>query len=460
MDFVHFGKPTIVLSSPKAAVDLLDKRGNIYSSRPRNVFAGEICYRQSRGVLLPMGTKLRRFRTLMSASMSVVPSKKFRLLEEAETKLMLRGVLLESNYANYRGYIQRSIHSVAFCTAYGQRIDELGPDILGLFVSIERLNSIVSVFVRFSLPGTRLVDHFPNLLRLPRALQWFRREAEEQGAKEERFFRTAFSQSKLAHANGEALLQGSSIRILEKPERFGFTDNEVALISAAPYRAGVTTTLATYDVLMLAILSHPHVMKRAQHEIDTIVGSERMPDFRDFESLVYIRAMIKEALRWHPFAPLAIPHATTEDDVYEGMFIPAGSTVIANVYAMTRNTELFPDPEEYRPERILEATNPLIKNYNMTFGFGRRICPGQHVATDQLFIIISRILWAFNIMPAKGDSDLPKVEAQRQHGRFGPVKPMLYELVPRSDHVRSVIMEQASAAEDDVKTWHTFKFNN
>jgi cytochrome P450 len=52
--------------------------------------------------------------------------------------------------------------------------------------------------------------------------------------------------------------------------------------------------------------------------------------------------------------------------------------------------QLFPEPEEYRPERFMGETNPLLKNYNMTFGFGRRICPGQYVATDQLFTLISR----------------------------------------------------------------------
>lgn len=446
MDFVHIGKPTIVLSTPKAAVDLLEKRGNIYSSRPRNTFAAEVAYRGAKGTLLPMGTKLRRFRTTMSATLSNIPSRKYRLLEDPETKLMLRGLLQETDPGKYRTHIQRSVHSVAFCTAFGQRIDHLKASHVDFYTSVERF------FVRFSLPGSRLVDHLPILSRLPFIAQWLCREAEEHGAIEERFFRNCIDQAKLANKSGTAL-SGSSWHTLERQERFGYTDLDVALLSSAPYTAGVTTTLGACDALLLAILLYPSVMRRAQDEIDAVVGPDRLPDFQDFDTLKYIRAMIKETLRWHPFLPLGIPHAATEDDVYEGMFIPAGSTVIANIYAITRDTELFPDPEEFKPERFMDATDPLLKNFNMSFGFGRRICPGQYVATDQLFIMISRILWAFDVRPLKGGpSPLAK------HGNWGQVASLSYELIPRSDHIRSLVIDQAAVAEDDVKAWKNLSY--
>jgi cytochrome P450 len=98
------------------------------------------------------------------------------------------------------------------------------------------------------------------------------------------------------------------------------------------------------------MLLYPDVMKQAQSDIDAVVGPNRLPGFGDLDSLPYILAIIKElgrldlfkyvciqrllrrsTFRWHPPAPLSLPHATSEDDIYEGMFIPAGSTVIANV---------------------------------------------------------------------------------------------------------------------------------
>lgn len=73
-------------------------------------------------------------------------------------------------------------------------------------------------------------------------------------------------------------------------------------------------------------------MRKAQAEIDSIVGAERMPDFEDYDTLPYIAGVVNETLRWRPVAVLGgTPHASIADDVYNGMFIPKGSTVYANL---------------------------------------------------------------------------------------------------------------------------------
>ncbi|KAJ3576228.1 hypothetical protein NP233_g558 [Leucocoprinus birnbaumii] len=450
MDFVHFGKPTIILSTPKAAMDLLERRGNIYSSRPRNVFAAEVAFKSARGSLMPMGTTMRRFRTVMNATMSAVASKRFRSLEDSESKLMLRDLLQEKDPMRYRTHVQRSVHSIAFCTAFGQRIEHLALDHLHFYESLEKF------FARFSIPGRSLVDHFPLLARLPLLSRWLCREAVRQGSVEEQFFRLCVNQAKSIHTKPNDPLLAASAHTLERRERFGLTDSEVAFLAATPYTAEVTTTLGTCDIFLQAILLYPDVMYKAQREIDTVVGPDRMPDFQDFDTLPYIRAMIKETLRWHPFVPLGIPHAATEDDIYEGMFIPAGSTVIANIYAITHDTELFPDPEQFKPERFLDVTDPLLKNYNMTFGFGRRICPGQYVATDQLFIMISRLLWAFDVRPLKEATS----EIEGTNAFWGRTKLMPYNLIPRSDRVSSLIGEGATIAQEAVKSWESLDYSN
>ena len=82
----------------------------------------------------------------------------------------------------------------------------------------------------------------------------------------------------------------------------------------------------------LALSLHPRVVTKAQDELDAVVGRDRMPDFGDEESLVYINAIVYEALRWHNVTPLSVPHAATEDEIFEGYFIPAGSVIIPNVW--------------------------------------------------------------------------------------------------------------------------------
>lgn len=86
-------------------------------------------------------------------------------------------------------------------------------------------------------------------------------------------------------------------------------------------------------VFFLAMTLYPEIQRLAQRELDAVVGSERLPQFSDQDSLPYINAIVKECLRWQPVAPLAIPHRSVEDDIYKDKyFIPKGSMVIGNVW--------------------------------------------------------------------------------------------------------------------------------
>lgn len=77
---------------------------------------------------------------------------------------------------------------------------------------------------------------------------------------------------------------------------------------------------------------YPEVQKKAQEEIDRVLGTSRIPKVADRASLPYIDAVVKEVLRWHPVAPMGIPHMSIEDDVWEGYFIPKGSLLMPNIW--------------------------------------------------------------------------------------------------------------------------------
>ena len=73
------------------------------------------------------------------------------------------------------------------------------------------------------------------------------------------------------------------------------------------------------------MVTHPIVQRKAQAELDRVIGSNRLPSFQDHDSLPYTRAVMKECLRWHSVLPLGVPHAATEDIEYDGYTIPKGS---------------------------------------------------------------------------------------------------------------------------------------
>jgi cytochrome P450 len=152
----------------------------------------------------------------------------------------------------------------------------------------------------------------------------------------------------------------------------------------------------------LAMLAYPEVQARAQAELDAVVGRTRLPSFADYPHLPYIRATVKEALRWRPVDPVGLPHRSIEDDWYKGMFIPKGTVCIANVWHLNRDPEIYgEDAAHFNPARHLDADGNIIpgppdtkEESHFTYGFGRRLCVGRHVANNSLFIDIAILLWA------------------------------------------------------------------
>lgn len=131
---------------------------------------------------------------------------------------------------------------------------------------------------------------------------------------------------------------------------------------------------------MLAMVLYPETQKKAQAELDAVVGRSRLPTFADFDHLPYIRAMVKETLRWRAVDPLGLQHRSIEDDWYEGYYIPKGSVIMANVWAMNRDPEVHgTDYDFFNPSRYLNdkgeldsATLDTKDEGHVTFGFGRR----------------------------------------------------------------------------------------
>jgi len=134
-------------------------------------------------------------------------------------------------------------------------------------------------------------------------------------------------------------------------------------------------TVFSLITFILAMVLYPDVMRRAHEELDAVVGQDRIPEFSDKPFLPYVCAIVKEVLRWHPVAPQAFAHRLMTDDVYEGMFLPAGSIVLGNVWAILHDEEVYKDPETFNPDRFLidGYLNPDIRSPEVAaFGFGRR----------------------------------------------------------------------------------------
>lgn len=192
-------------------------------------------------------------------------------------------------------------------------------------------------------------------------------------------------------------------RFLQSPEIVHFSEVEKVTITAELLTAGTETTGTTLQWFFKAAVKYPEWVKEAQRELDQVVGPDRLPEFVDRNNLPYVNAVISELHRWGSAAPLAFFHATGEADTYRGKQVPKTTIVIPNTYAIHHSDEYFPHHDRFLPGRWLPSDDTRrvldgAKTPNhLAFGIGRRECPGKHVAGASLYIVISRILWSFDI---------------------------------------------------------------
>ncbi|KAG5349460.1 hypothetical protein C0989_003646, partial [Termitomyces sp. Mn162] len=171
--------------------------------------------------------------------------------------------------------------------------------------------------------------------------------------------------------------------------------------------ADLKSTMATAfmaGTFIHAMLVNPEAQRKAQDEIDAVIGRKRLPDFGDRPNLPYVEAVYREIMRWHPVAPLGIVHSTSMDDVYNGYFIPKGTLVMPNIWSMTHDESRYREPDLFKPERFFDENGHLNTDDDIiAFGFGRRICPGRHMASSMVWLLISSIMATFNIRKARDE---------------------------------------------------------
>lgn len=210
------------------------------------------------------------------------------------------------------------------------------------------------------------------------------------------------------------------------------------------------------------MILYPEVQCKAKVEIGRVVGSDRLPTMEDEPKLQYIRSIVKESLRWMPTIIMgAVPHAFTQDDYYNGYLISKNAGVVNNVWSIHMGPERHEDPRRFEPERYKDdfqslgdaAANPdVTKRDQFTFGAGRRICSGIHVAERSLFLGVSRMLWGFNMTPAldaDGKDIIPDQEKLTQ-GFVCMPEGFPATITPRTEKKRQMIVDDWKVAEDSL----------
>ncbi|KJZ71168.1 hypothetical protein HIM_09423 [Hirsutella minnesotensis 3608] len=420
----------ILLGNHEVTKDLLEKRSALYSSRPPLAVAADCVAKNFGAALLPYGPRWRQFHKIQLSLLNSRKSRLYQPVQDLESRQLLYNLLSTNNFEHQ---LYRFSSSLIFMLLYGQRFskgDE--PDLL----ETEHLASSALEVVSF---GNWIVDIFPVLNYLPRCLaRWKRMGDNFHERRAELYERNA--------ANALSTRSWNWTKQTCIHEVHPVSRKELTFLLGELYETASHTTAGALTVAILAAVMYPDAVKRVQAELEQTVGGRRLPDFNDLSLLPLTKSFVMEVLRWRPLAPGGIPHSPTKDDVYRGFLIPKGAIVNASNWTLEMNDSIFHDADDFIPERWIE--NPDLPK--SAFGYGRRICPGQHLARNTLFLTVARLLWAFDIQCTdKERLNLANLEMTHE-GIFSKPSTFPAKFVVRSQMHEQVVRRGWSEGDDNV----------
>ncbi|XP_068664704.1 tryptamine 5-hydroxylase-like [Aristolochia californica] len=399
MLFLHLGRvPTLVVSSPRLAREVLKTHDHAFCSRPQLIGAQYLSFGCSDVTFSVYGPYWRQARKICVTEL--LHSRRvnsFRLIRREEVARMLASVSAAVTAGDKTDMSERFLtlaNDILCRVAFGRRFMEAG--------SRHRLSEVLAesqaLFAGFSVgdffPGMEWVNSLTGLKRrLEKNLGDLRAVCDEIIEEHERKEITSSPEGDKEDFV-DVLLRVQRSPELEVP----ITDDNLKALVLDMFVAGTDTTSATLEWIMTELARHPNIMSHLQEEVRRVAGTKGHVGEDDLQDLPYLKAVIKETLRLHPPVPLLVPRESIEECTIDGYKIPVGTRVFINTYAMGRDPQVWEDPLSYRPERFVGSSID-IKGQDfelLPFGGGRRGCPGYNFGLATVDIALASLLYHFD----------------------------------------------------------------
>lgn len=335
----------------------------------------------------------------------------------------------------------RNSAASALKMAYGYNIEQHQPDVL-----VGMVDQMMQEFSLAATPMAWAVDIVPALQYLPESFPGaaFKKTARRwrKSIQASAYLPYEFVQRQMKAGTNRSSYVSKLIEKIGATEGSSLADeDEEAVIwsAASLYGAAADTMVITLTSFTLAMIMFPEVQQKAQDEIDRVIGSDRLPTLDDRERLPYVDAVVKEALRWWPVAPMGFPHMATEDFDFKDHHIPKGALILPAVWWFLHDPEVYANPESFDPSRYLSPRNEPDPGPE-AFGFGRRMCPGRFFADDGLYLNLAMTLAALEITKAVSENgqEIP-VDVKPKPGVLTYPTAFDFRVRPRTEKHRELI---------------------
>ncbi|KAI4317198.1 hypothetical protein L6164_025089 [Bauhinia variegata] len=392
--------PLVVASDPNTAREILTSPH--FADRPVKQSAKSLMFSRAIG-FAPNGTYWRLLRRIASSHLfaprRIIAHEPSRQLECAA---MLENMEAEQNHrgtVSLRKHLQAASLNNIMASVFGKRYDptveseeleELrdmvneGFELLGAFNWSDYLPWLSYIYDPFHI-NERCSKLVPRVRKFVQNII-----REHRAVKSPELSDNADFLDVLLSLDGEEKLQESDM---------------IAVLWEMIFRGTDTTALLTEWVIAELVL-HPETQEKLYNEIHEIVGERSVTD-SDAARMPYLQAVVKEALRVHPPGPLLSWARLSTSDVHlsNGMVIPANTTAMVNMWAITHDPRLWDAPMEFRPERFLETQGGAdvdVKGSDLRlapFGAGRRVCPGKNLGLVTVTLWVAELVHNFKWVP-------------------------------------------------------------
>ncbi|KAK7290126.1 hypothetical protein RIF29_04326 [Crotalaria pallida] len=406
----------IISSSPDTAKNILNS--SAFADRPIKESAYELLFNRAMG-FAPFGEYWRNLRRISATHLfsprRIAASDEFRLNIGARMVRQIKSLMMEEKKNGGDGVVEvrqvlhfGSLNNVMM-TVFGKSYEFGEGDCDGneVEVLVKEGYDLLGVF--------NWSDHFPLLGWLD--LQGVRKRCRNLVERVNVFVGKIILEHRMKRGVENKIVdEGSSDFVdilldLEKENKLQHSDM-VAVLWEMIFR-GTDTVAILLEWILARMVLHPEIQAKAQAEIDSVVGYTRIVTDGDLPNLPYVRAIVKETLRMHPPGPLlSWARLAIHDTQIGDHFIPAGTTAMVNMWAITHDHEIWSDPQEFNPERFMheeEKDVPNIMGSDLRlapFGAGRRACPGKAMGLATVELWLAMLLQCFEWGPSNSGVDL------------------------------------------------------
>ncbi|XP_056165382.1 cytochrome P450 81Q32-like [Syzygium oleosum] len=398
---LSFGsRSVVVVSSPSTAEECFTRNDIVLANRPRTLSGEIIAYGNTTIGSAPYGPHWRNLRRLTAlkilsphrlAGSLAVRLEEVRLLVKNLYE-MATEVAGGSSFAKVemRSRLQELSFNIIMRMISGKRYFGAAVDAGDTEVARQFREVIREVF---ELSGTDPGDFLPALRKVV-DFKGRERRMVDVAKRSDRILQGMIDEVRSRRKRSESSKRVESKTMIDSMLLEGYSDDIIKGQILTMLAAGTDTSSVTIEWAMSLLLNHPDVLKKAQAELDGVVGRDHLAYEADIYKLPCLQNIINEALRLFPPVPLLVPHESSEDCTIRGFDVPRGTMILVNAWAIQRDPKVWDDPTSFKPERYegLEGDHAYRL---LPFGMGRRSCPGAGLANRVVGLALAALIQCF-----------------------------------------------------------------